>query len=133
MGGDGRRYITWERWVQQNCYLSDSAQKALRHPYSHWMGGRKKEWCALEVREQDDEESIHPLYQTAWGNSRISSLWDSGLARAGASFLGLNAKWEACRHWNVLRKAWFFLSSEELGRKELEWMEEESHSLVKGT
>lgn len=30
--------------------------------------------------------------------------------------------------WNVLRKAWFFLSSEELGRKELEWTGEESHS-----
>jgi len=40
---------------------------------------------------------------------------------------GLNAM----RHvdiWNVLRKAWFFLSSEKLGRKELEWTGEESHS-----
>ena len=48
-----------------------TAQKALRHPASHWMGWEGRSG-ALEVREQDDEESIHQLYQTAWGNSRIS-------------------------------------------------------------
>lgn len=83
-----------------------TAQKALRHPASHWMGWEGRRSGALEVREQDDEESIRQLYQTAWGNSRISSLWTRSLREtwAGASFSRPEC-YEACRHLECSQKS----------------------------
>lgn len=88
--------------------------------------------CSL-LREQDDEESIHQLYQTAWGNSRISSLWSRSLREtwAGASFSRPEC-YEACRHLECSQKSLVLPKFREVGQEGTR-MDRRRKPLVKGT